>query len=246
MEQIGPTRWRNAIYIYLMVLAQYLFYEIKKKKHLYLWRLWACSQLPRVLWIIQRLTFLHRYHHCRVQRVLHPLGNYILREMIHFHAFHLLSYKDNKSIICLKNTVKIPAILFHYHNDHCTLFMEGCSVFYRKVHLLGGPPAPVHRVRMGGGRPAHIPCPSPHPAEHFLTGPAPGPQRCLERGALVSTATCGGLNPWIRLQAVGANAITAQPGAAGAYYTHQSPLPQHTAFLVARVKAGAAPGADKC
>lgn len=86
----------------------------------------------------------------------------------------------------------------------------------------------------------------PHHPEHFLTGPAPGPQRCLERGALVSAATWGGLNPCITLQAVGANAITAQPGAAGAYYTHQSPLPQHTVFLVARVKAGAAPGVDKC
>ena len=99
--------------------------------------------------------------HCRVQRVLHTSGNYILREMIHFHAFHLLNYRDNKSIICLKNTVKIPAILFHYHNDHCTLFMEGCSVFYRKVRLLGGPPA--RDSSMGGGRPAHAPCPPPPP-----------------------------------------------------------------------------------
>lgn len=166
--------------------------------------------------------------------------------MIHFHAFHLLSYRDNKSIICLKNTVKIPAILFHYHNDHCTLFMEGCSVFYRKVRLLGGLPAPGTPGEHGWRPSSPHPLPFPHPPEHFLTGPALGPQRCLERGALVSAATCGGLNPCIRLQAVGANAITAQPGAAGAYYTHQSPLPQHTAFLVVRVKAGAAPRADKC
>lgn len=178
--------------------------------------------------------------------MLHPSGNYILREMIHFHAFHLLNYRDNKSIICLKNTVEILATLFHYHNDHCTLFMEGCSVFYREVCLLGGPPA-LGTPREHGWRPSSPrPLPSLHHPEHFLTGPAPGPQRCLERGALVSAATWGGLNPCITLQAVGANVITAQPGAAGAYYTHQSPLPQHTVFLAARVKAGASSGVDKC
>ena len=117
--------------------------------------------------------------------MLHPSGNYILREMIHFHAFHLLNYRDNKSIICLKNTVKIPAILFHYHTDYCTLFMEGCSVFHRKVRLLGDPPAPGPPGEHGWRPSSPHPLPSPHHPEHFLTGPAPGPQRCLERDALV-------------------------------------------------------------
>lgn len=93
--------------------------------------------------------------------------------MIHFHAFHLLNYRDTDNIILSENTVEILAILFHYHNDHCTLswrdalFLQGSSVCLVVLQ------PPDSRVSMGW-RPARLSPPALlHHPEHFLTGPAP-------------------------------------------------------------------------